>query len=358
MPTLTLHDELLSHSASFISQAEWEIPDHYGNPVAEHEAVRNRVGMADRSHRGKLLFRGSDRVEFLQGMVTNDVQTLTPGGGCYAVITTSKAKMLADCRLYGLDESILVDLEAEAVEKVKKHLDFYIIASDVTIEDLTEKWGMLSLFGPKSTDLLAQSLGISNPPSVEYHYTKTTVESIEIIVARNDITGEAGYDLFVPTEGLKPLFDRLIKTGTPLIGQKALHTLRVEAGIPQYGVDMDESHFPMEAGLTLRAISETKGCYLGQETIARALAQGHMNRHLVGLELTGDAIPEKGHTLQGGDRKIGTITSAVFSPTLKKIIAMGYVQRNFAKPGSEVSVLIGENPVPATVSSLPFYKRD
>ena len=225
------------------------------------------------------------------------------------------------------------------------------------MDNITEKWGLLSLHGPKSQDLSAQGLKLTHLPQTEYAVLEAQFQSLNLLVVRNEITGEIGYDLLLPVEGLPLLFTTLIAAGAQPVGQAALNTLRVEAGIPQYGVDMDESHFPMEAGLAERAISETKGCYLGQETIARGMAQGRMNRYLMGLEIRGEDIPQKGQAIQKEGRSIGSITSAIRSPALEKVIALGYIHRNFAKPGTEISVAVGTGSQPATVVPLPFYRR-
>ena len=357
MPVLTLRHQHLKHGAHLIQRAGWQAPEHYGKPVEEHHAVRRRAGLSDQSFRGKLRIRGTERAEFLQGMVTNEVLKLSPGRGCYAILTSLKAKMLSDCRIYCLPDSFLLDLEPEVVESVLAHLDRYIIASDVTLENMTESWGILSLTGPKAPGLLSQTLSFTHLPEAEYDLLESRYEGIEIFIARNELTGEIGYDLICPTTGLEVFFKALMKADIPLIGQEALNTLRIEAGIPRYGTDMDETYFPMEAGLTERAISETKGCYIGQETIARALAQGRMNRLLVGLEVKGDAVPEPGRLIKAGDRDLGPIKSAVYSPSLKKVIAMGYVHRDFTQPGSDVSVTVGTEVQPATVVPLPFYHR-
>lgn len=357
MVKLVLNDVHLKLGARLFIRSGWEIPDHYGDPVVEHRAIRNAAGLADLSFRGKLRLRGKDRVEFLHGMVTNDVKRLKPGSGCYATITNVKAKMLSDCRIYCLFESFLLDLEPEVVEKIRQHLDRYIIASDVAIEDLTEKWGLLSLYGPGAPDLLLESLKLTHLPETEYGCLETPFQNTDLMITRNEITGEVGYDLFLPSEGLGKLWTALIQGGARPVGQEALDILRIEAGIPRYDVDMDESHFPMEAGLKERAISYTKGCYIGQETIARADAMGHMNRFLMGLEVKGEAVPKKGQTILSSERAIGTITSGIRSPTLSKIIALGYVHREFAKAGTEVSIMVEGGHVPATVVSLPFYNR-
>jgi len=336
----------------------------YGNPSAEHQAVRENAGLIDQSQRGKLRLKGKDRTDFLHGMVTNDIKSLPPGTGLYAAFTTDKAKMLADARIYNLQDSLLIDLEPELTEKILKHLDKYTLASDVSIENLTETQGLLSVYGPASSGIITQLLAPASLPPKEYSIVLLSMDGIPILLARNDITGEVGYDLYPPADSLVLIWKRLLDIGGPHglqpVGLEALNSLRIEAGIPRYGIDMDESNFPMEAGLETRAISYTKGCYIGQETIARADAQGHMNKRLMGLELEGDAVPKKGQSIQARPdppepegRVIGTVTGGVMSPTLGKVIALAYLLRDYIKPGMEVRV----SRQPARVVPLPFYRR-
>ena len=350
--------------AVFGPSVEREIVRSYGNPDAEHRAVRKNAGLIDQSHRGKLRLKGRDRTEFLHGMVTNDIKKLAPGNGLYVAFTTDKAKMLSDGRVYCLPDALWIDLEPEVTEKIYKHLDKYTLASDVTVENLTGTHGLLSVYGPSSSEIVSQWVPSASLPLKEYSSSFLTLNGAPILVARNEITGESGYDLYLSTDKMASTWDRLTQLGRlhglRPVGLDALDSLRIEAGIPRYGMDMDESNFPMEAGLETRAISYTKGCYIGQETIARADAQGHMNKRLTGLEIEGESVPKKGQSIQtrpetpGAEgRVVGTVTSGVKSPTSGKLIALGYLHRDFVKPGTDVSVA-GQ---PARVVSLPFYRR-
>ena len=336
----------------------------YGNSASEHKAVREKTGLIDRSHQGKLRLKGKDRADFLNGMVTNEIKHLSPGTGLHIAITTDKARMLADSRVYCLSDALLLDLEPEVLQKIYKHLDKYVIAADVQIEDLSERWGLLSIYGPSSTSILTGLAGSSPLPEKEYAVAEVSVKDIPLILTRNEVTGEVGYDLYTAADKLETLWKQLTEAGSKHgmvpVGLEAFNSLRIEAGFPRYGIDMDESHFPMETGLEIRAISYTKGCYIGQETIARVDAQGHMNRHLMGLLLEGDSIPDKGQPILPGpgadapaDKPIGNVTSGVLSPTLGKGIALGYLKRNFLKEGTQVLI----NGQPAKVTPLPFYKR-
>jgi len=296
-------------------------------------------------------------------MVTNDIKKLTPGTGLYAVFTNEKAKMLSDARIYCLTDALWIDLEPEVTEKILKHLDKYTLASDVTIENLTEVFGLLSIYGPSSQGIVTQMTG-SEAPTKELSTVTFFLDGVRSFAARNEIVGEAGYDLYIPIDRMVPTWNRLIGIGEPCglrpVGLDALDSLRIEAGTPRYGIDMDESNFPMETGLEKKAISYTKGCYIGQETIARADAQGRMNRKLMGLELTAKTVPAKGlpilapSSVSGGpERVVGNVTSSAESPTLGRVIAMGYLHRDFAEPGKEVTI----EGKPAKVVSLPFFTR-
>lgn len=362
--TSTLREIQRAAGAVFESSEGPETARSYGDPVLEHSAVRNQAGLIDQSHRGKLRLKGKDRVDFLHGMTTNDIKMLTPGNGLYTTFTTDKAKMLADGRVYCFPDALWIDVEPGVTDRLQKHLDKFTLVSDVTIENMTAAFGLLSIHGPLSAEILSKLIKPESIPTQEYSTATFTMDGLPILVARNEVTGEAGFDFYIPIEQTAVVWSRMIEVGGPHglkpVGLDALNSLRIEAGIPVFGIDMDESNFPMEAGLEARAISYTKGCYIGQETIARADAQGRMNRRLMGLELSGEFVPKKGQPIlvlpQGSgveSKAAGTVTSAVKSPTLGRVIAMGYVRYDLAKPGSHV-VIEG---TPATVVSLPFYTR-
>ncbi|HUK55343.1 MAG TPA: aminomethyltransferase family protein [Nitrospiria bacterium] len=359
-----LHEAQQALGAAFKPSGGLEMVRSYGNPTLEHQTVRKHAGLIDQSHRGKLRLKGKDRADFLHGMATNDIKKLTPGSGLYAAFTNDKAKMLSDARIYCLSDAFWIDLEPEATEKTQKHLDKYTLASDVVIENQTESYGLLSIYGPTSHAIITHMIESQTLPTMEYSIASFSMDGVPVLAARNEITGEPGYDLYIPVGAMAAAWNRLMQAGGPHglrpVGLDALDSLRIEAGIPRYGIDMDDSNFPMEAGLEKRAISYTKGCYIGQETIARADALGRMNKRLMGLVLTSPSVPTAGQPILAPpaspgapDRVIGAVTSAVLSPTLQKAIAMGYLHRDFTEPGKDV-VIEGR---PAKVVSLPFYNR-
>jgi glycine cleavage system T protein len=361
MKRLTLHDLHESLDAVFVEQDGWQVPRHYGSSVAEHRAVRHAVGLADRSYRGKIRFTGKDRATFLQGQITNDVQQLTDGQGLYAALLTVKGKMLADLELFQEGDAILMDLEPALTEKIRAHLSRYVLRADVKIDDITGETAHLTLEGPASTDLLGKLSDAALPPLSERGLIRRSIKGHAVTIIKTAYTGEEGYDLLLPVAGASSVWNLLMEAGQGIgirpVGFEALEMLRVEAGIPRYGVDMDENVFPVEAGLGEKAISYTKGCYTGQEPISRIKHRGQVNRHLIGFILEGAILPQREDKVIKDGQEVGFITSGVVSPTLEKTVALGYLHRELAEAGQSVTILRGEKQISASVASLPFYRR-
>jgi len=361
MIQLALHDLHKSLGAVFTELGGWQVPLHYGSSIAEHRAVRQAVGLADRSYRGKLKFTGQDRATFLQGQITNDVQQLTDGQGLYAALLTIKGKMVADLELFQESDAILMDLEPVLTESIGAHLSRYILRADVKIENITEKMAHLTLQGPASTDLLGKLSDKALPPLSVRGLTQRNMKGRVVTIIKTASTGEEGYDLLLPVAAAPDVWNLLMETGQGIgirpIGFEALEMLRVETGIPRYGVDMDEDVFPVEAGLEEKAISYTKGCYTGQEPISRIKHRGQVNRHLIGFILEEPILPNKGDKIMKDGQEAGFITSGIVSPMIGKTVALGYLRREWAEAGQSVTILRGEKQVSATVASLPFYQR-
>ena len=360
MKTTPLHDIQTGLGANFADYAGWDMALDYGDPAAEHLAVRERVGLLDLSHRGKIKVSGKDRTKFLHNIVSNEVNKLEPGEGNYSTLLNSRGRLLVDFKLYTMDDYILLDVDAGNLSKLIKGLKRYIIINKVELEDQTESLGLVSVQGPESPQLLKRLLGDSMPDLVEHHHSKREYDGLELIVIGSGYSGEIGYDIFVPIEGVVPLWNALYQKGkdhgvTP-VGLAALDSLRVEAGVPKYGVDMDEEYIVSEVGLE-NAIDYDKGCFVGQEVVGRAKFRGRVNRLLVGMQVEGDAAPVRGAKVYGDDKEIGHVTSGLLSPSLERPVAMGYVRREFVEPGSKVAVQIDGATASAEVVELPFYKK-
>jgi folate-binding protein YgfZ len=293
--------------------------------------------------------------------VTNDVKKLRPDEGCYAAITTAKGKMESDLNIFCLAEELLLDFEPGLTQKITQRLEKYIVADDVQIVDAAPHYGLLSVQGPHA-EVAVQALGlfaeIPRKPFASVKFSDATLG--EIYLANNMRLRAAGLDLFVPNHSLGAVADKLIaaakKTGGRACGWQAFETARIETGIPRFGVDMDETSIPLECGLEARAITYTKGCYIGQEVINRIHSVGHVNRELRSLRLGDDLknLPQRGDKLFHAGKEAGHVTSAVKSPLLNANIALGYVRREANGIGTELTLRTAEGETPVKVVALPF----
>jgi folate-binding protein YgfZ len=310
---------------------------------AEYRALTEGCGLVDRSERGKLALTGSGAKEFLAGQVTNDTEALVPGEGCYAAFLTPKGKMLGDLRILDRGEELLLDTERVALQALFDMIRRFKIGYDVQLRKRTVERGLLSLLGPDASRI-ANAEGL---PAVEHANTAIEIEGVAAVLAHTD----TGVDLICSAADTEKLARTLRDRGAAPVSEDAAEIIRVEHGRPRYGVDLDETVIPQEAGLNERAVSFTKGCYVGQETVARLYYKGKPNRHLRGLRLTAPAEP--GAELRLGERTVGHLTSAVLSPA-NGPIGLALVRRE-AEPGASVSV--GEHGTGAEVVELPFAAR-
>ncbi|HTX47412.1 MAG TPA: glycine cleavage T C-terminal barrel domain-containing protein [Solirubrobacteraceae bacterium] len=290
------------------------------------------VGIYDRSERGKLALTGAGAKEFLQGQITNDVLALAPGTGCYAAFLTPKGKMLGDLRVLDAGDELLLDCERVALQELFDMIRRFSIGYEVELHKRTLECGLLSVFGPDA---------VAGVPEAEHAHVLGSLGDVGVRAIRTDV----GLDLLcdaADVDALKRTLD------VPELTEEQAELGRIEQGRPRYGTDLDDSVIPQEAGLNERAVSFTKGCYVGQETVARLFYRGKPNRSLRGLRLSEPA--QSGAALRLGDRQVGQITSVACSPTFGSI-GLALVRRE-APVGSVVSV--GENGTTAEVVELPF----
>lgn len=359
MKKLPLHEVHQSLGASFKDSSGWDVPADYGDKVAEYKAVRENVGIIDLSSRGKVRLGGKDHLKFLQGMLSNDVIILEEGKGMYATILTVKGRMISDMNVYKQTESVFLDLEPELNQKVSELLTKFRLSYKANIDDITETLGLISLQGPKSKILLEQLLDQKISEMLEYDFIKKDFNGSELTIVYINRTGEEGFDLYIDNQELGHLWAELIKIGEEFnikpVGYDALNILRIEAGIPYYNIDMDENNIPIEAGLW-NALDFEKGCYVGQEVVARIKWRGHVNWHLVGFKCDGDKIPKIGDEIFNGEKKVGRVTSSTFSPELKQPICLGYIRREFKDTGTKVSIKSSQgSEIQAEIAEVPLY---
>ena len=301
-----------------------------------YRTLVERAGFIERSELGRLWLRGADRRAYLHGILTNDIQSLAAGSGCYAALLTPQGRMITDMHVYELGNETLITLPVSLAPAIRDRLDQYIFAEDVQVEDASSATVQYGVYGP-----LAQAV-----------VARLTIQPLPGVVPSDEI-GLPGFEV-IALRGQGPELERLFaEAGALRVDASVLEVVRVEAGIPRFLADMNTDTIPLEAGIEERAISMSKGCYPGQEVIVRVLHRGggRVAKKLVGMVFpAGAVVPAVGEKVRSGDREIGSITSAVTSPRLARPIALGYVHRDFVAPGTRVSVGEAE----AEISALPF----
>ena len=353
-----------------------------------YEAARKTSGVRDRSDEGRLRVTGPDRAAWLQGLLTNDISAVKPGGGCYAAYLTPQGRMISDVRVLERGDFMLLDVPAAQKAYVLERLTTFIIMEDVAVDDVTESLARVAVYGPGAAALLERVVkvddgtplaslgehastvaqfgedgGESAPPLPSVHSAPPAHPGHAVVIAGSRELGAdvAGFDVYCPRPVKDDLLRALAAAGAEPIADAAWHALRVEAGRPLFGVDMTTDTIPLEAGIEDRAISFTKGCYVGQEIIIRVMHRGggRVARKLVGLTPVASSAPATPDDtiaaetpLFSGEKSIGRITSAAWSPRVNQWIAMGYVQRDSAEPGTQIA--IGQAGREAVVRALPF----
>ena len=306
----------------------------------QYRALREGAGLVDRSERGKLLVSGSDAVEFLQGQLTNDIEALGAEEGCYAALLDRKGHVQADVRVLRLGpERLWLDTEADAIQALTRHLSLYRVAQDVEITDLSSERAILSVIGPE-----AQAIGGIGPIAPEHANREREIGGAPCRGVATDL----GVDLICDAKDAGAVGEDMVSAGAAWVSEEAAEIVRVESGRPRFGREISTATIPQEAGIDGRAVSFSKGCYIGQETVARLHYKGKPNRHLRGLRL--DAPVEAGDAIVLADRDLGRIGTAVLSPALGPI-ALAVVRRE-AEPGARVEV--GDRAVGAEVVDVPF----
>ena len=338
-----------------MSQHSTVIP---AGPGTAYDAAHRRAALIDRSGLGRIIVTGRDRASYLQGLLTNDIVALRAGQGCYAAYLTAQGRMIADMHVYELGDSILLTTAGDLKDMVQARLDEFVFTEDVQLRDLSESFAQHGVIGPEAARVVASLVGIpqSALAAMDQHGNlRAQWQGGAAIVTRTSDAGEPGFDIYVETAHASALKAAVANAGVPLADEQVAETIRIESGVPAFHRDMNEETIPLEAGIESRAISFTKGCYVGQEVIVRVLHRGHgrVARKLVGLRLEGDRVPAAGAAVRADNRDIGAVTSSTWSPALKRPIALAYVHRDFVTPGRVVTV----DDMRGEVMTLPFVSR-
>ena len=365
-----LNDTHARLGAAMTVRDGWSVPANYGDLLFEYAAVRERgAGAIDLSSRGRILVGGSEAVQFLNGLITNDMKTLAEGAWMPAAFPSVQGRLLASVRVVRLkdettDENVcpvfLIDTEAVTHERVLKTIERFTLAGDFRVSDITSETALISVQGNNAVDVVQSVLGaeaVGQPANgvtnISWRQPQVTGD---VNVIRASHTAEDGFDLVVKADQAGSLWSALQDADARPVGYDAFDILRIEAGLPRYGVDIDDTNVVTETALD-DAVSYTKGCYVGQEIIARIKYRGHVAKKLAGLVFDQAVKVEANSTIKSTDDKdIGRVTSVTYSPHLGRTIALGYLKYDYLAAGTNVKSNSGAEEFQAEVMELPFVQ--
>jgi tRNA-modifying protein YgfZ len=305
--------------------------------IDQYHAAHNSAVLIDRSSQGTIALTGSDRASFLHALLTNDIAALTGGRGAYAAYLTPQGRMISDMRVIETGTRMVLGVERDIAAPLAERFDTLVFSEDVQAKDVTGELAAIGVHGPSAGRMIQNATGVSvNDLTAQYD----NITSASVTIVRDDALGVPGYDVYVTAGDTEALRAKLIDAGAVMVSEETAETLRIEAGRPRFGIDMTTDTIPLEAGIEDRAISFTKGCYVGQEVIIRVMHRGHgrVARRLVSIVFANEPVPARGSKIQVGDRIVGEITSATASPKVGAPLAFGYVQRDHAEAGTELTV--------------------
>jgi folate-binding protein YgfZ len=361
MDALNLYDFHQKLGARFMDLNGKQAVSEYEDDAGEQRSLTESAGIIDLSFRSRVSLTGADRVRFLHGQVTNDIKSLRPGTGCYAALVTAKGRMQSDLNVYALANELLLDFEPGLTNAVCERLEKYIVADDVELVDVATQYSLLSIQGPQSAAVASGLKLVPELPSAPFHFCTVMDSPLgELYLVNQPRLGTAGFDLYLPISAMATVAEQALTLtkaiGGGACGWQALEAARIEAGIPRFGSDMDETNLPQECGIESSAISYNKGCYIGQEVLNRIHTMGHVNRHLSGFKLAENLenLPQRGDKLFFEGREIGFITSALLSRRLRRPIALGFVRRERDQVGGELTLRTAGQESTARVAELPF----
>lgn len=356
MQTSVLFDKQKSLNAQFETVNVYPFVRVYSNKEEEYHAARERVAVMDRSYLGQLRLTGQDHTDLLHRITTNELRHLKPGEGQINIFTNEKGRIIDRVFLYRSPDAIRLITSALNEKSVSEWIDKYIFIEDVTIESL-DTIGLLSLFGPQAEALLQKAFGEDFGALAVNHFRDIDWQGNPVMVTRTPELSLSGFNVMADSESLPALWDHLMQVGTKFelvpMGEEAYETLRIESGWPRFQQDFDDSVNPHEAGM-FPYINFDKGCYIGQEVIARLDTYDKVQKHLKGIFLEGDVLPAKDDTILAEEKKVGRITSATYSPQLKKNIALGYVRTKSSQPGTAVTIEANGDSISGELCELPF----
>ncbi len=330
---------------------------HFGDPLKEYDSVCNEVGALNLCNMGRLRVSGRDRTRFLHNMLSNDIKKLGPGSGCPALLLSRQGHVEAELCVYNHEDEFWLEAPPACSRRLLETLNRFIVGDVVTVDDLSERFGILSLQGPRAAAILMHTLGTKLEELPRFHHRTYGRPTGRWTVICRDRCGLGGYDVWLPLEDLENLWESWIgRENIQPVGFQALNVLRTEAGIPWYGSDFDDSILPMEAGLE-GSISMTKGCYRGQEIVARISHRGHLDRGLGGIGIESVEIPQGRAQVFHAGVRIGRVTSAVVSPLLNQVLALAILKKDLLTPGTRVDVACDAGKYHGQIVALPLRRH-
>jgi folate-binding protein YgfZ len=358
-----LHETASRLGAVFEDEAGASVTLHYGKPEAEYQSARSGAVLFDLSHQGTIQVSGPDAAGFLHNLCTNDVVHLPAGAGREVFFTTGQGKIVGHAIIdhvspgTGQDAYWLIVAPGTA-DRLLAHLDHYLVTEQAELANRTTDLVRLHFAGPQARTIVEAAFRCPLGDLASLGHVRVMLGDSEISIRSHEPLALPAYDLVCQRECGEALWLALTQAGARPSGMQVYHTLRIEAGTPWYGIDIDDTNLPQEVGRIDQAVSFTKGCYIGQETIARIRTYGHVNRSLVGLKAEGNSpVPSKSKVLREG-KEIGHVTSSLWSPLVGAVIALAYVRRGNQDPGTSVEIDIAGLARSAVVASLPFRGSD
>lgn len=362
MKKTPLYERHIALGGRIIDFGGWAMPVQYDTVMAEHERTRQAAGLFDTCHMGEVEIRGEGAFSFLQRVLTRDLADQRPGQMRLSLMTNERGGILDDLTVYMLsgDRYLIVtnaatkDKDLQWLLKIRDEGGF----GDVVIEDVTATTGKVDLQGPKAEEILQVLVPHYLHTLKFYHFLETTILGMPALVSRSGYTGEDGFEIYVPAEGIGRVWDRLLQVGgdygLKAAGLGARDTLRLEAGLMLYGNELDEDVIPFE--VVYGWITNLEKDFVGRDALRRRYEKG-VERKLAGFICRGRGIARKGHGVMKDGREVGVVTSGTYSPTLGKAIGLAFVPPGLAVAGTVLDIVVRQNVIPAQVVDLPFYRR-
>jgi glycine cleavage system T protein (aminomethyltransferase) len=355
-----LHDVIRRSGARCVDFAGWEMPVQFESVIEEHMAVRTRAGLFDVSHMGEIEVAGEGALSFLEEVTPNHVGRLEEGQAQYSALLTERATFVDDILVHRRGrERFLLCVNASNTRKDFEHLQRQTSGRNLHLEDVSSRFAQLALQGPRAVSILGRVAGGAVAGIPSYHFIEGSLAGAPALISRTGYTGEDGFEIYLAPGDAEKVWLALLEEGRTEgiapCGLGARDTLRLEARLPLYGNDIDETVTPLEAGLSF-IVKLEKGTFLGAEVL-RAQKERGVARTLAGFEMTGRGIARHGYPLRVEGRDAGQVTSGSYAPFLKKNIGLGYVPARLAVPGQEIEIVIRGSSIPARIVKTPFYKR-